>query len=249
MGNTMSRRLLLAGAAALSVFSAAPVEGQDPESATVPQFYFGIQGVYARPVEEFRDYVKHGGGVNVNFTWPVQRGGAFALRADGGFIVYGSETRRVCFSETVGCRIQLDLTTTNSIGYINVGPQLMLPAGPVRPYVNAAIGGAYFGTSSRVDGIDGNDDSFANTTNFDDVTLAWTGGGGLLISLSRGRTSVLLDLGVRYHGNGEVEYLKEGDIQDNPDGTITITPTRSEANLLTFQIGVQIGGRTGGSQF
>jgi hypothetical protein len=115
--------------------------------------------------------------------------------------------------------------------------------------VNAAIGGAYFGTSSSVDGVDGNDDSFANTTNFDDVTLAWTGGGGLLISLSRGRTSVLLDLGVRYHGNGEVEYLKEGDIQDNPDGTITITPTRSEANLLTFQIGVQIGARTGGSQF
>jgi hypothetical protein len=57
------------------------------------------------------------------------------------------------------------------------------------------------------------------------------------------------DLGVRYHGNGEVEYLKEGDIQDNPDGTITITPTRSEANLLTFQIGVQIGTRAGGSQF
>jgi hypothetical protein len=179
----------------------------------------------------------------------VQRGGAFALRADGGFIVYGSETRRVCFSETVGCRILLDLTTTNSIGYLNIGPQLMLPDGPVRPYVNAAIGGSYFGTSSSVDGVDGNDDAFANTTNFDDITLAWTGGGGLLISLSRGRTPVLLDLGVRYHGNGEVEYLKEGDIQDNPDGTITITPTRSEANLLTFQIGVSIGARAGGNDF
>jgi hypothetical protein len=244
----MLRRVVLLGSAAMTLI-AAPIQAQDPEADATPQFYFGIQGMYARPVGEFHDYVKHGGGLNVSFTWPVQRGGAFALRADGGFIVYGSETRRVCFSQTVGCRILLDLTTTNSIGYLNIGPQLMLPDGPVRPYVNAAIGGSYFGTSSSVDGVDGNDDAFANTTNFDDITLAWTGGGGLLISLSRGRTPVLLDLGVRYHGNGEVEYLKEGDIQDNPDGTITITPTRSEANLLTFQIGVSIGARAGGNDF
>lgn len=240
----MSRRWVLGAAAALTVLTGAPrqLAAQDPEAVTVPEFHFGIQGQYARPVGEFRDYVKHGGGINVNFALPIPRGGAFALRADGGFIVYGSETRQVCFSQTVGCRILLDLTTTNSIAYLNVGPQLMLPDGPVRPYVNAAIGGSYFGTSSSLSGSDGNDEDFASTTNFDDVTLAWAGGGGILISLSRGPTPVQLDIGVRYHGNGEVEYLKKGDITDNPDGTITISPTRSEANLLTFQLGVQIGG-------
>lgn len=239
----MLRRLLLGAAVAMTGQTAAPAQAQaqDPEAVTVPQFYFGAQGQYARPVGEFRDYVKHGGGINVNFALPIPRGGAFALRADGGFLVYGSETRQVCFSQTVGCRILLDLTTTNSIAYLNIGPQLMLPDGPVRPYVNAAVGGSYFGTSSSVSGTDGNDEDFASTTNFDDITFAWASGGGLLISLSRGRTPVLLDLGVRYHGNGEVEYLKKGDITDNPDGSITITPTRSEANLLTFQIGVQIG--------
>jgi opacity protein-like surface antigen len=245
----MLKRAGMAALAALAVTGADRVHAQDPDAVVAPLFYVGIQGMYARPVGEFRDYVKHGGGLNVNFAWPVTRGGPFALRADGGFIVYGSETRRVCFSTTVGCRIQLDLTTTNSIGYLNIGPQLMLPDGPVRPYVNAGIGGSYFGTSSSVDGVDGNDNDFANTTNFDDVTLAWTGGGGLLISLSRGNTPVLLDLGVKYHGNGEVEYLKKGDIVDNPDGTITITPTRSQANLLTFQIGVQIGASRKRSEF
>jgi opacity protein-like surface antigen len=239
----------MAGVAAAAVLHAAPVQAQDPGAGTLPRFYIGIQGQYARPVGEFRDYVKHGGGLNINFAWPVQRASALALRADGGFIVYGSETRRVCFSTTVGCRIQLDLTTTNSIAYLNAGPQLMLPHGPVRPYVNAGIGGSYFGTSSSIDGVDGNDDDFASTTNFDDVTLAWTGGSGLLISLSRRSTPVLLDVGLRYHGNGEVEYLKKGDIQDNPDGTITISPTRSRADLLTFQIGVQIGARPGGTTF
>lgn len=244
----MLRRLAVGAAVAMTVLSAAPAEAQDPDAATVPQFYFGVQGQYARPVGEFRDYVKHGGGINVNFALPIPRGGAFSLRADGGFIVYGSETREVCFSQTVGCRILLELTTTNSIGYLNIGPQLMLPDGPVRPYVNAAIGGSYFGTSSSVSGTDANEDDFASTTNFDDITFAWTGGGGILISLSRGRTPVLLDLGMRYHGNGEAEYLKKGDITDNPDGTLTINPTRSEANLLTFKLGVQIGASPGSNQ-
>jgi hypothetical protein len=236
IGRFYSMTLLAAAA-----LTAAPVHAQEPEAEGPPRVYVGVQGMYARPVGEFHDYVKHGGGLNINVVFPVMRESPLALRADGGFIVYGSETRRVCFSSTVGCRILLDLTTTNSIAYINIGPQLMLPAGPVRPYVNAAIGGTYFGTTSSIEGSN-DDEDFASTTNFDDLTFAWNAGGGLLIRLGGAPASpVLLDLAVRYHGNGEAEYLKEGDITDNPDGSITITPTRSEANLLSFQIGVSIG--------
>lgn len=248
-GDTMMKMLGTATVLLTVIGAAAPAAAQDAFPTDVPRVYFGIQGVYARPVAEFGDYVKHGGGLDLSAALPVTRGNALALRADGGFIVYGSETRRVCFSATVGCRILLDLTTTNSIAYLNVGPQLMLPTGPVRPYINGAIGGAYFGTTSSVDGVDGNDDDFASTTNFDDITFAWNAGGGVLVRLSSGNTPVFLDLGARYHGNGEVEYLKRGDIVDNPDGTITITPTRSEANLVTFQLGVSIGGTSRSSEF
>lgn len=221
--------------------AAAPASAQDAAAGTAPAIYVGLQGMYARPVGEFRDYVKHGGGLNIAIAWPVTRANPLALRADGGFIVYGSETRRVCFSSTVGCRVLLDLTTTNSIAYLNVGPQLMLPSGSVRPYVNAAIGGAYFGTTSSLEGTS-SDETIASTTNFDDVTFSWNAGGGLLIRLGgRPDRPILLDAGARYHGNGEVEYLKKGDITDNPDGSITINPTRSAANLLTFQIGVSMG--------
>jgi hypothetical protein len=41
-----------------------------------------------------------------------------------------------------------------------------------------------------------------------------------------------------------VEYLREGDITDNPDGSVTITPTRSDANLVSFQLGLAIGAGT-----
>ena len=229
---------LLAGA-----FAAAPAAAQEEELRPV-QAYLSIHGVYARPNGEFADYVKHGGGLNAAITYPLTTEGPLALRADAGFIVYGSETRRVCFSRTVGCRVTLDLTTTNSIAYLNVGPQLTLPHGPVRPYANAGAGFSYFGTSSTVEGS-GDTEPFASTNNFDDITFMWAAGGGVMIRLSEGRTPVFLDLGGRYNGNGRVKYLKKGDIQDNPDGSITITPTESEANLWQFKLGVTIGQRQG----
>jgi opacity protein-like surface antigen len=230
-----------------ALLAASPAEGQardrGDEMLESPVVYGGVQLTYARPVGEFREYVQHGAGVNANVVWTPRRDGPLALRADGGFIVYGSETKRVCFSTTVGCRVQLDLTTTNSIAYLNAGPQLMVPAGPIRPYANAAIGLSYFSTTSQVEGSQ-NSEPFASSTNFDDITLAWLGGGGVLIPLAGGRTPVLLDIGVRYNGNGQVEYLKRGDIEDNPDGSITFRPTRSAANLVTFQVGVSVGIRS-----
>jgi hypothetical protein len=223
--------------------AAAQRRGDHAEVLPAPVLYGGIQGVYGRPVGEFREYVRHGAGLNGNVFWTPQREGPLAVRADGGFIVYGSERKRVCFSSTVGCRVELDLTTTNSIAYLNVGPQLMVPTGAVRPYANAAIGFSYFATTSQVEGTQ-SDEAFASSTNFSDVSFAWLGGGGLLVRLASGHTPVFLDIGARYNANGQVEYLKRGDIQDNPDGSITFTPTRSEANLVTIHVGVSVGIRS-----
>ncbi|HSJ08489.1 MAG TPA: hypothetical protein VK928_01210 [Longimicrobiales bacterium] len=238
----MSRRMVGAVLVLLGALAAAaPAGAQQSVELPPPNVYFTVQGMYARPVGEFRDYVQHGGGLNAAVVWPVTTASPLALRADGGFVVYGSETKEVCFSSTVGCRIRLDLTTTNSIAYLNAGPQLMVPTGTVRPYINGAIGFSYFATTSSVKGVNDGDD-IASDTNFDDITLAFAGGGGVMVSLSRGSTPILLDVGARFNRNGEVEYLKKGDIEETPTG-IRYTPTRSEADLVTFQVGVTIGNR------
>lgn len=237
--------VMVALAADIEPARAQQVGGMDPTELRPVILMGGIAGQYARTVGEFRDYVRDGFGINGSVIWPVTPGGPFALRGDGGFIVYGNERRRVCMGGGVGCFIELDLTTTNSIAYVNVGPQLMVPAGPIQPYAAAGVGLAYFATRSEVEGSGGQQHPFASTTNFDDFTFQWGGGGGLLVPLSRGRTPVMLDLGVRYHGNGRVEYLTEGDIAESPDGSLEISPTRSDANLLTFQIGVVVGARRG----
>ena len=121
------------------------------------------------------------------------------------------------------------------------GPELGAQGGALRAYVNTSAGFAYFGTTSSVEGANNQGDPFASSTNFDDVTFAWMTGGGVQLRTMAGRFPLLIDAGARYHGNGEAEYLRKGDIDDLPDGSVVINPRRSETNLWTFRIGVSVG--------
>ena len=234
----------LGGIAALSL--ATPTVAQIAEAELpAPRFHVGGGVIVAQPVGAFGEVIDVGFGLGGHALYNLDPAGVISLRGDGGFIVYGSETKRVCLSQTVGCRIQVDLTTTNNIIFFNLGPQLTVPSGPVRPYANAALGLGYFSTQSSVEGA-GDGEPFANTTNFDDATFAWAAGGGLYIPLRIGDLPLSIDLGARYNANGKVQYLREGDIEDNPDGSITFTPRESEAHLITYTIGVSIGLRPGG---
>jgi hypothetical protein len=224
------------------VASSLPVQqarAQEPERIQLP-IVVGAELMVGQPVGEFADYVGTGFGAALQGLIRLDRNGIIALRAEGGFLNYGNETKEVCFSTTVGCRVKLDLTTSNNIAIFNLGPQLELPIGPVRPFANAAIGFAYFATTSGVRGADSATSDFAQTTNFSDATFAWSAGGGLKIPIWISGYEAGINLGARYHGNGRAEYLRKGDIQDNPDGTITITPNRSEANLVTYQLGFSV---------
>lgn len=226
---------------AAALLSAGAARAQEPVRYGPARHFAGAGVLVAQPVGAFADNVDAGFGLGGHLLLGAVRNGALALRVDAGFINYGRTSREVCFSSTVGCRVLLDLTTTNDIAYGQIGPQVTLPSGPVRPYASAGIGVSYFATQSAVKGTSGNQDEFAHTTNFDDATFAWGAGGGIVIPVSAGRVPVSIDLGARYHGNGRVEYLREDGITDNPDGSITIHPTHSDANLVTYHLGVSIG--------
>ena len=61
------------------------------------------------------------------------------------------------------------------------------------------------------------------------------------LRLTGGDIPLSIDVGVERHQNGIANFLTEGDITDNVDGTINIFPNRSEANLMTFRIGFRVG--------
>jgi hypothetical protein len=230
--------MLLTAAALLAASSAGAQVRADMQRSPI-RGLGGIHAIVAQPVGPFGEAVDVGGGLNLYGLINAGPDSPLGLRLDGGFVIYGSETNRYRLSPTIPDRVTAKLTTTNSIFFLGAGPQLMATSGPIRPYVNGSVGFSVFVTSSSLSGDDDNDDDF-NTTNQSDATLAYTGGAGFYIPLGT-RTPVAIDLGAKYHGNGRVEYLRKGDITDNPDGSITINRRNTEANLVTYHIVVSVG--------
>jgi hypothetical protein len=202
--------------------------------------YFGGGFVVASPRGEFADYIDEGFGGRLFYVHKLDRDGVVGIRLDGGMLIYGHERQRVPLSPTLGGRILVDLNTSNNLAFLGVGPQVGLPRGRLRPYAHGFAGVSYLWTQSSVEGT-ATDEPFASTTNFDDATFAWGGGAGLYIPLKRGASPVSVDLGLTYFDAGEAEYLREGDITDNPDGSVTLRPVRSQTDLLSFHIGFTVG--------
>lgn len=207
-----------------------------------PRFQGGLAFAFGQPVHEFRQYVADGFGGSGHVLYRMGGSGAFAMRVDAGLVQYGSETKRIPWNSNIG-RVTVDLTTRNNIFWAGVGPHLMVPRGPVRPYATGSLGFAVFNTTSSIRDRQ-TDQDIASDNNETDGTWAMSGGGGLLIPVARNaRSLVFLDLGARFHRNGRVTYLREGGITDLPGGGVEYDRIRSEGDLWTFQIGVSVGGR------
>ena len=231
-------------AAALLLPAAAAAQDCDCDDERGPRRpsrgYVGGRLEFAQPQGEFGDRVDQGIGGNLHYIHALDRDGILAVRLDAEAITYGYERQRVILSPTVGGRILADLVTTNNIAFLGVGPQIGAPNGRLRPYAHGFAGVSYLFTTSSLEGS-ASGEPFASTTNFDDVTFAYGGGAGLYIPLRRGVAPISLDLGATYRNAGQAEYLREGDITDNPDGTVTLRPVRSDTDMLTFHVGVTVG--------
>lgn len=190
---------------------------------------------YGAPQGEFANNVHAAFGLNGFAGWQLGNS-PFLVRADLGYEIYGSRTRRVPLGGGPLGLIRVDVNTTNNIFNGGIGLQAGVPGRSVGPYVGGSIGFASFVTSSSVSGTNQySSDAFASSNNYSDGTFAKTLYGGFYIPV--GSKGGAMDLGVRYHFNGEARYLTDDDISFDQNNDPVLSPRFSRADLLTIQVG------------
>ena len=192
-----------------------------------------------QPREGFAQGIGNGYGGGGGVIYHLTRSGLLGLRFDISGVQYGHESKEVPLSGTIGSRIIVKVNTNNSITALSLAPELAKPSGRVRPYVNVGYSAVLFRTTSSVPKLDSSDGGNTSTTNFKDSNRAWVYGGGLRVQLGGHTSPLTLDAGLRYNRGGTASYLREGSIQDNSDGTITITPLTSRTPFLVYTVGVK----------
>ena len=191
---------------------------------------------YGSPQGDFSNAVNAAFGVNGFAGWQLGEAPIF-IRADLGYDIYGSRTRRVPLGSGPLGLIHVNVNTTNNIFTGGIGLQAGAPGRSLSPYVGGSIGFASFVTGSSVSGSDQySGEAFASSTNYSDGTFAKTLFGGLYVPI--GSNGLALDLGVRYHWNGEARYLTERDISFDANNNPVLSPRFSRADLLTIQVGI-----------
>ncbi len=188
----------------------------------------GLTLVVAQPLGEFRRNGDVAAGLTGFVVVGLDRRAGVGLRIDGAYVVYDAAYRGY------------GISTTSSIGSLAIGPQITLGQGPIRPYAFATLGGSIFWSSVSDDNYCGcyDSDVFLLNGRFTTVTQVGT---GLLIALSRRRTPVALDLGVRDVRHAQVRYVPAGGITENSDGSFTVRRVETPVRMRVFQIGVSVG--------
>jgi len=195
----------------------------------------------SEPRGDFGQNTGNGFGINASGLWRLDPAGLANVRVDAGFLVYGSNTRRIDFANTGGL-VKLDLRTTSSIFSMVGGPQLGGTTGAISPYVAALGGFSAFWTESSVEGSNNNvnnNQAFASTTNSSDFALAYGMAGGLAIRFGSSRP-VRLDLGARYLRHDEASYLNDKRVEDGFRANRDPTPLRGRADFVTYYLGASI---------
>lgn len=162
----------------------------------------------------------------------------FTIGASLGYMIYGSESRKVPLSVYVP-DITVDVDRSYNLANFHLLALISPLPGPIKPYIEGLVGGSYIFTTTEVKGENNNED-FASSTNFDDFAFSYGFGGGVLINLVPGLgvgPDIYLDLKARYLLGSESEYLTEGSVEVT-NGSVIYHPKKSATDLLSIHIGV-----------
>ena len=208
------------------------------------RYTVGLSGLYGQPLGPFADNVRHGFGLDGMGTIGLDTRGIFSLKAELGWIRLDSKSEP--FIVNTGFEfLELESETTSGVLMLGAGPQLAVPFGPIRPYVGGSVGFARFATNTAIkisadQTNTGQEETIDDQTVSSDFILSLAASGGIRFELPFMGRGILGDLGVRWHRNGEAEYVSSEGVVYNGSGQPTITATRSDADFLVYRLGIVI---------
>jgi len=208
------------------------------------RYTVGLSGLYGQPLGPFADNVRHGFGLDGMGTLGLDTRGIFSLKAELGWIRLDSKSEP--FIVNTGFEfLELESETTSGVLMLGAGPQLAVPFGPIRPYVGGSVGFARFATNTAIkisadQTNTGQEETIDDQTVSSDFILSLAASGGIRFELPFMGRGILGDLGVRWHRNGEAEYVSSEGVVYNGSGQPTITATRSDADFLVYRLGIVI---------
>ncbi len=211
------------------VVAAAPLAAQD--SATVsrmpPGAFFAFGADVVRPTDEFRPLIGRPVGIAGHLTYPLVTAGIASLGIRG-------EVSWVRHSKK---QLRDDAALAREFFGGNLGPQLSIVAGPVRPYISGGFGTTRYYTILRID--EGCTDE-ENCVDLDvmrrsDYEETWVWTGGLYVTLDgRSPNPVLMHISWsdRRGGRPDVRTFRDG-----------LPAPAPRARYGSLQIGFGIGAR------
>lgn len=226
---------------AAPAFVAAQVFLVAPGSRTTGRWTFDVGAQLAQPIGEFANQIDRAWGIGGTVRYHFSHIPVLGLRGDAAVLNYGNERKRVPLSATIN-RVFVDMNTANNIGVFSAGPELMVASGPIRPYAFATGGFSYFFTETSV-GDDNSGGDFASSTNYHDAGWATGLGGGVRVPLAVRSVDMAIDAGARLTRNGTRTYLRRGDIVDQPDGSLLVTPRRTPADFWQYHVALSFSPR------
>lgn len=182
---------------------------------------FGVGGnlMLSLPQEDFANVSESGGGMGIKLLFSPPTVPAIAVRADLGFVIYGSENYR---DQVAG--IPVDVTVRNQSVQFTVGPQFQSPMGPLRVYAAPMAGVYNYSTRLELEGTD------IGETQNSTTKFGWNINGGMLVRVYQSPIHKFdLDINIE----GKYHTIKEA-IETEIDGVTTT----SDANDISLHLGV-----------
>ena len=238
LGQEHHRKLVLvAGAATLVALAVAERgTGQAPKAGFRADFFLHLEAGF--PLGDFGSNADWGAGMGVGEVL-FARVGWLGLRSEASFLIYGSE-----IGKDPNPFVDVEQETTNWILAAGWGPQIYLGTGPIRPFAYGTVGFSAFVTTTSLSWIY-EDLPIESTINHSDFGWQFHGGGGLSIEVEGGKHPLYINLSASYRYNGWTSYLANGtdNLRRLPDGDWVADPIESDANLMSYSLGLRTGAR------